>query len=434
MKEEIERAFEDFKFDFVFGHWRGGVFVGANRKSGAGEWQRFCGETTLIPAKRATRHFPVLSATVYTIEKSARDAIERAKKAKEFKERTSIMKKAFISSLLALGLVACGTPFDHTPNPGGLGEYGFTYDLGGTPSPFIDTSYRPLTPADLAAPTIVVVTNYRTPPVVYKEAPEIGVTKYAGSTPASVYSSGAAPIVEAAGANRAGNAGAAAAAGTAPGTAGYAPGGYYYGGGGGTIVGPITNVTQTVTNVVNTNNLATNGTNGIVINNTNGINLSFTNTNALAGGTNISTNTDLTSTNGAINEAAGAQSTNRFGEPTIPTAPPQATPLQQTPQQLQLQRQQQLQQQMQIQRQQQLQQLQQQAIQRQQQAVQQSQSAAPPAAPNAGQTSGNAPNTSGQNTSGNQNAGTSGTSGSSSAPSGATGGTGGGGGGGQTPR
>lgn len=68
------------------------------------------------------------------------------------------MKKTVILSMLSLGLTACHT-MNRTPNLGGVGEYGFTYDLDATPSPFEDTSYQPLTIYDLTAPTIITVTN-----------------------------------------------------------------------------------------------------------------------------------------------------------------------------------------------------------------------------------------------------------------------------------
>lgn len=92
------------------------------------------------------------------------------------------MKKIIILSLLAIGLTGCHT-VNRTPYTGGMGEYGFTYDLDGTPSPFKDTSYRPLTVYDLAAPIIITVTNQPPPRVAYEPAaPEV---KYSGATPSS---------------------------------------------------------------------------------------------------------------------------------------------------------------------------------------------------------------------------------------------------------
>ena len=67
------------------------------------------------------------------------------------------MKKTFILLLVAVALAGCETYNTGPYNK--MGAYGFTYDLDNSPSPFVDTRYRPLTPYDLAAPIIVVVTN-----------------------------------------------------------------------------------------------------------------------------------------------------------------------------------------------------------------------------------------------------------------------------------
>ena len=64
------------------------------------------------------------------------------------------MKNLLILLLGVLALTACKTA-KRTPNYGGMGEYGFTYDLENSPSPFTDTSYRPLTAQDFSAPTVV---------------------------------------------------------------------------------------------------------------------------------------------------------------------------------------------------------------------------------------------------------------------------------------
>ncbi|MEO7300358.1 MAG: hypothetical protein ABI042_17470 [Verrucomicrobiota bacterium] len=87
------------------------------------------------------------------------------------------MKKLFIISICAAGLTACNTStINRTPNTGGRGEYGFTYDLEGTPSPFRDTSYQPLTPQEMAAPVIVTVTNDR-PRAAYQNGTDVGVIR-----------------------------------------------------------------------------------------------------------------------------------------------------------------------------------------------------------------------------------------------------------------
>lgn len=103
------------------------------------------------------------------------------------------MKKAFFLSLIAVGLVGCYTA-DRTPYMGSVGDYGFTYDLNNTPSPFVDTSYRPLTAFDLAAPIIVVVTNRPPSTIVYQAEPEIGKTRFSGATPARAFVPGAAGL------------------------------------------------------------------------------------------------------------------------------------------------------------------------------------------------------------------------------------------------
>ncbi len=126
------------------------------------------------------------------------------------------MKKTFILSLLALGLTACET-MNRVPYSGDLGNYGFTYDLDGTPSPFIDNSYIPLTASDLAAPIIVVVTNQPSAKVIHQTAPEIGVTTYAGVTPSQVVIVSPGQISEPSGADRGTS---AAGGGGAPGSGG----------------------------------------------------------------------------------------------------------------------------------------------------------------------------------------------------------------------
>ena len=110
------------------------------------------------------------------------------------------MKKKFlILLLLGLGL-AVGQAYDHLPYST-MGEYGFTYDLDGSPSPFTDNSHRPLTIKDLNAPIILIVTNQPAPRVVNRTAPGIGETRYVEVTPAStVLVISAPPITEPAGA------------------------------------------------------------------------------------------------------------------------------------------------------------------------------------------------------------------------------------------
>lgn len=237
------------------------------------------------------------------------------------------MKKILILSLFAIGLVGCETYTERYNAT--RGDYGFTYDLDNSPSPFVDTGYRPLTPFDLAAPIVVVVTNQPPPRIVYQESPRIGETAYSGETP--VRAAGgvvAQPIVESAGAQpgQITEGAGAGAAQQAPGAAGVAPGAGYYGTGGDVVILPGTNAPQTNTNVTNINstnvntNINTNVLGGIT--NTNVI--GGTNTNAFATGTNAPINepagTQLV-TNRPVGEPPGTQfRTNRFGEP--PTPPP----------------------------------------------------------------------------------------------------------------
>lgn len=234
-------------------------------------------------------------------------------------ENFKCMKKVFALALLAVGLTACNT-MNRAPYSGGLGEYGFTYDLDGSPSPFVDTSYRPLTVYDLAAPSVVIVTNRPPPREVTTTGPEIGVTKYAGESPTRVVVSGAQPgsqgqaIDEASGAARA----ASGAGGYAPAAGAAAPGAGRYGGYG---VAPgvavLLDGNQTnVIGITNTNQI----TNSISLTNTN--NIIFTNTNNLSFATNSTnqfpgTNLNFAATNNAINEPAGtARPTNDFrGQP-----------------------------------------------------------------------------------------------------------------------
>lgn len=228
------------------------------------------------------------------------------------------MKKFLIVSVLALGLAGCETAYHPSYTP--MGDYGFTYDLDNSPSPFVDTSYRPLTAFDLAAPIIVVVTNQPPPRIVYQETPRIGETLYSGESPARATSVAGSPgIIEPAGAQPQ-----PSAAAGAPGVAaGAAPSGYSYGGG--VFISPTINNTNT--NQVTTNLASTNGN---IITNTNGFGM-VTNTNGLGGITN--TNALAGVTNGAINEPAGTQlqtnrnlgeppgtqfRTNSFGEPQAP--------------------------------------------------------------------------------------------------------------------
>lgn len=67
------------------------------------------------------------------------------------------MKKNLLLSLIVIVLAGCETA-KRTPYLG-KGEYGFTYDLDNSPSPFRDTSYRPLTVRDLSRPIMITPTN-----------------------------------------------------------------------------------------------------------------------------------------------------------------------------------------------------------------------------------------------------------------------------------
>ena len=67
------------------------------------------------------------------------------------------MKKNLMLSLAFIFLAGCATA-NRTPY-NGKGEYGFTFDVPNSPSPFRDTSYRPLTVRDLAKPIIFARTN-----------------------------------------------------------------------------------------------------------------------------------------------------------------------------------------------------------------------------------------------------------------------------------
>jgi hypothetical protein len=112
------------------------------------------------------------------------------------------MKKIFFLAMLGIGLAGCET-YDRVPYSGTMGNYGFTYDLDASPSPFVDTSYRPLTPYDLMAPIIITVTNQPQPQVIHREPPSIGETLYSGETPArTAIIAPSAEIREAAGVQR----------------------------------------------------------------------------------------------------------------------------------------------------------------------------------------------------------------------------------------
>ena len=67
------------------------------------------------------------------------------------------MKKNLILLLAVFVLAGCKTS-NRAPDTG-MGEYGFTFDLDNSPSPFRDTSYRPLTVRDLSKPIIITPTN-----------------------------------------------------------------------------------------------------------------------------------------------------------------------------------------------------------------------------------------------------------------------------------
>ncbi|MEP6662019.1 MAG: hypothetical protein ABJC04_00015 [Verrucomicrobiota bacterium] len=67
------------------------------------------------------------------------------------------MKKTLILSLLAVGLAGCESAKRVPYN--GVGEYGYTFDLDNSPSPFRDTGYHPLTARDLREPIRVIATN-----------------------------------------------------------------------------------------------------------------------------------------------------------------------------------------------------------------------------------------------------------------------------------
>ena len=232
------------------------------------------------------------------------------------------MKKTFILLLVAVALAGCETYNTGPYNK--MGAYGFTYDLDNSPSPFVDTRYRPLTPYDLAAPIIVVVTNQPPPKFVYQQMPPIGETHYAGEspTPAAGTAVASPTIVESAGAQPDQGTAANAQAGAAAPAAAPAP---FYGTGGDAVIFPGTNITQTNTNVAVTN-ISTNAF-GLVTN-TNGLGR-ITNTNAFAGGTNQTINepagTQL-QTNRNIGEPPGTQlRTNRgIGEPPVPPQRPQS--------------------------------------------------------------------------------------------------------------
>jgi hypothetical protein len=246
--------------------------------------------------------------------------------------RKARMKNFLILSLLALAATGCNTPDTRSPYTGMTGEmgaYGFTYDLNAQPTPFTDTGYRPLTPFDLAAPTIIVVTNSAPPKIIYENGPEIGATHYAGSTPAIAAAPQNNYITEPSGANR--NSAPAAPAGGYPyGAApGYGAPGFVFSGPGTDLNATNTNVTATATNILGLTNFANvaqtniNGTNFLVFNGTNlvafgGTNFTFNGTNFALNGTNFSFNgtnfafngmTFVPITNG-FNEAAGSQLTN----------------------------------------------------------------------------------------------------------------------------
>ena len=81
------------------------------------------------------------------------------------------MKRNLILSSLLLALAACETA-KRTPYLGGVGEYGYTYDLNNSPSPFVDTSYRPLTVRDLSGPIMVTATGRVAVAILEQQAAE----------------------------------------------------------------------------------------------------------------------------------------------------------------------------------------------------------------------------------------------------------------------
>lgn len=71
--------------------------------------------------------------------------------------KVMLMKKNLMLSLAVLALAGC-----HSSGPvpqNAKGEYGYTFDLDNSPSPFRDTSYRPLTVRDLSKPIVFARTN-----------------------------------------------------------------------------------------------------------------------------------------------------------------------------------------------------------------------------------------------------------------------------------
>lgn len=233
------------------------------------------------------------------------------------------MKKLFILSALALGFAGCKSyeTFEERASRvpyGGFGEYGFTYDLDNSPSPFVDASYRPLTAFDLAAPIVVVVTNQ--PPsryIVAEPAALVGGTPYSGATVGGTTAiSGSPAFVEPAGAQA--NVSSSVTPNAAPPVAGTAPNSY----GGNAIVVPSNdvNIFQTNASTLATNGTSTTNSTGFA-NNTNAFG-GITNTNAFAGGTNRLINepagTQL-QTNRPFGEPPGTEfRTNQFGEPAVP--------------------------------------------------------------------------------------------------------------------
>lgn len=110
------------------------------------------------------------------------------------------MKKNFVLLLLAVGLAGCES-YNRAPYAGRVGNYGFTFDLDNSPSPFVDTSYRPLTAKDLMAPMIIIVTNQPLARNVHEEIVPVKETFYFEEFPSSVTPVTISPtIIESAGA------------------------------------------------------------------------------------------------------------------------------------------------------------------------------------------------------------------------------------------
>jgi hypothetical protein len=250
------------------------------------------------------------------------------------------MKKFFVLPLLIIGLAGCET-YNRAPYSGTMGDYGFTYDLDNSPSPLVDTGYRPLTPFDLAAPIIITVTNQAPPRVVYKDPLPIGETLYSGETPArSAVVTVAPEIREAAGAQPQAPQGAPGAGAAAP-YAGTGPGAAYFSAPGVTVFAPTNFPGGTNTNTIPTNNIPTNDiptnripTNGIPTNNipTNGVPTNFAPVPNPQLRTNFPFRTNTTGTNRVLLNQAPAPGAERPGvqpRQTTPTGQPPAPSVQQ---------------------------------------------------------------------------------------------------------